>query len=114
MRTAIREGFQLDQYARRCDGSGAVPPMDAEAIGAHPFKRLLLPFDSYPKFREPQVLAGVFSDHVVRATYPWKPGISVEPVRVGHERPQPLRGRAEAPLPLVMKLRVAHRGLLLS
>jgi hypothetical protein len=88
--------------------------MDAEAIGAHPFKGFLLPFDLYPKFREPQVLAGVFLNRVVRATDRRKISIAVETVCVGHERPQPLRGGAEPPFPLVMKLWVTHPDLLLS
>jgi len=88
--------------------------MDAEAIGAHPFKGFLFPFDSYTKSRELQVLASIFSNGVVRATDPRKTGIAVEPVRVCHERPQLLRGRPEPPFPLVMKLWVAHPDLLLS
>jgi hypothetical protein len=87
--------------------------MDAEAIGAHPFKGFLLPFDLYPKSREPQVLACVLSDRIVRATDPRKTGISVEPVRVGHEPPQSLRGRAELPFPLIIIFRVAPPDLFL-
>jgi hypothetical protein len=87
--------------------------MHAKTIGAHPFKRFLLPFDSYPEFREQQALAGVFSDCVVGSADPRKTSITVEPVRVGDERPQSLRGRPEPPFPLVMKLWVAHPDLLL-
>jgi hypothetical protein len=88
--------------------------MDAEAIRAHPFKGFLLPFDLYPKPREPQVLTGVFLHRVIREMDRRKAGIAVEPVRVGYERPQSLRGRAEPPFPLVVKLWISHPDLLLS
>jgi hypothetical protein len=91
-----------------------VPSIDAEAIRTHPFKRFLLPFDLYPKFREPQALAGVFLNRVVRTTDRRKIGIVVESVCISYERPQPLRGRAEPPFPLVVKLWITHPDLLLS
>jgi hypothetical protein len=86
--------------------------MDAEAIRTHPLERLFLPLDPHPKLRESQALAGIFPSLAVRAVGCRKAGVPVEPVRIGHERPQLLRSGAKVPFPSIVELWVAHLDLL--
>jgi hypothetical protein len=87
--------------------------MDAEAIRTYPLERLLLPLEPHPELRESQALAGIFPSFAVRTVDCGEAGIPVEPVRIGHERPQLLRSGAKVPFPSIVEFWATHLDLLL-
>src|SRR5918912_468861 len=87
--------------------------MDPEAIRAHPLERFLLPLDLNPQPRESQALTSILSGLVIRAADRREASVPIEPVRIGHKRPQLLGGGAKPPFPPIVELWVAHLDLLL-
>src|SRR2546423_9352082 len=78
----------------------------------HPFKRLLFPFDRNPERAEAQMPARVLQSAVLDNLNRGDPGIAIEAVRVGNQRPQLLRRRFKIEFPAIIEFLGHQRSAL--
>ena len=100
---------ELEQRAKLRERTAPVAANHTEPLRAHPFERLLLELDAAAEL-EPQAATARRRCRTVgrQARDGRRPGLEVEAVRVGNERPECLRARPKVPFPAILELFRGH------